>query len=207
LEEYTFFVLQTLVMGLLVVFLAKRLPPPGQAAGDLCTPQGALMLRIASTMAVGLIWLVSTVVLLSGEQLLLARYTYLALILSWALLPIIGQFALGADILWRYRRLVLWSLVPATLYLGLADSLAITSGTWTIDPAQSTGIMLGALPLEEGVFFLLTNTLVVFGIVLVLAQESQQRAPKALISALRRLASSGIENRRLHKRLQRQLQR
>jgi len=63
-----------------------------------------------------------------------------------------------------------------TAYLCAADFLAIGSGTWTISPGQSLNILLGGvLPLEEVVFFLLTNTLVTFGVVLVISQEGQAR--------------------------------
>jgi len=83
--------------------------------------------------------------------------TYLAITLVWALPPIGLQLIFGADILWRHIRLVLLTIIPMTIYLSAADSLAITSGTWTIDPDQSTGIFLGSLPIEEAIFFLLTN--------------------------------------------------
>lgn len=180
-EEYTFFVLQTLAMGLLLIVLAKRLPMPADSPTQ---PPGRTGVRVVATAITGIIWLTSTVVLLSGW----APGTYLTLILSWALIPVIVQLAIGADILWRYRRLVFWTLAPATLYLGLADALAIGAGTWTIDPAQSTGILIGALPLEEALFFLMTNLLVVFGMVLVLAAETQERAPKAVLRVIKLFA-------------------
>ena len=115
--------------------------------------------------------------------------TYLGLELSWALLPIMLQVGFGADILWRYRRLVFWTLVPMTLYLSAADSLAIGWETWTINPAQSTGILIGNLPIEEFIFFLLTNTLISFGITLILAEESHERL--AVIRKRLQLAVSG----------------
>ncbi len=178
-EEYTFFILQTILSGLWIVFLARRLVP--HDAQVLPRP----FIRWGATAFIGAIWSGSLVLLLSNWQ----PGTYLGLILVWALIPIALQMALGGDILWRYRRLVFWSLIPTTLYLGLGDALAIRSGTWTVDPVQSTGIFLGSLPLEEFIFFLVTNMLVVFGMILVLAQASQTRAPKALLSALRRLAT------------------
>ena len=105
----------------------------------------------------------------------------------WALPPIILQLAFGADILWRYRWIVLWTLLPVWIYLCFGDSLAIRSGTWTIDPVQSTGIMVGSLPLEEALFFLATNILIVFGMTVLLAQESIQRVPDSLVARLRRI--------------------
>ena len=56
--------------------------------------------------------------------------------------------------------------------------MAIQIGIWTISPQQTTGIHLpGGLPLEEFLFFLVTNVLVGFGVTLALAQESQARVP------------------------------
>jgi lycopene cyclase domain-containing protein len=98
--------------------------------------------------------------------------------LTWALPPIILQLAFGGDILRRYARLVLSSLIPLVIYLSIADSLAIISGTWAISPEQSLGILIGSLPLEEIIFFLLTSTLVIFGITLLLSLEGQQRLEK-----------------------------
>ena len=67
--------------------------------------------------------------------------------------------------------------MPTTLYLATADALAILSGTWTISPSHTTGILLGGvLPLEEFLFFFITNVLVVFGMTLVLARASHARA-------------------------------
>lgn len=165
LEEYCFFVLQTLLTGLWLLYWMRRLPVDEPR---LDRPR----LRWFSTLFTGLIWLGSGFILLVGWR----PGTYLALELGWALIPVMIQLAFGADILWRHRRLVLLGIVPTTLYLSLADSLAIGSGTWTIDPAQSLGIYLGGiLPIEEFIFFLLTNTLVTFGITLVMAVQSQER--------------------------------
>lgn len=87
------------------------------------------------------------------------------------------QLAFGSDLLWRYRHWVALSLFTVILYLGLADSLAIGTGTWTIAPGQSLNILVGGvLPLDELIFFFLTNTLIVFGTVLTLTCESRQRA-------------------------------
>ena len=73
------------------------------------------------------------------------------------------------------------TLAPMSIYLGAADAVAIHAGTWTIDPAQSLEIYLGGvLPLEEFIFFLVTNTLVAFGMTLVLARDSQARTPQGL---------------------------
>jgi lycopene cyclase domain-containing protein len=174
-EEYTFFVLQTILTSLWLVFLARRLVQPAAF-------QPRPRLRWISTVVAGIFWLASALVLTTGWP----PGTYLALILIWALPPIMVQFLFGADILWQQRRLVSLTLIPITLYLAAADALAITSGTWTISPAQSLVIDLaGVLPVEEFVFFLLTNTLIVFGVTLVQSRSSHQRT-QALLNRLHR---------------------
>lgn len=188
-EEYTFFVLQTLLTGLWLLWLARHLLPPsspfpGRGRGSGGDGEGR-PLRWISASVTGLIWLASAIGLLSGWK----PGTYLTIQLAWALPPIIFQLAFGADILWRYRGLVLLTLVPTTLYLGATDAIAIGAGTWTIDPAQSLEIHLGGiLPLEEFTFFLVTNTLVAFGMTLVLARESQERTPQRLQTLIARIS-------------------
>jgi lycopene cyclase domain-containing protein len=113
--------------------------------------------------------------------------TYLALILVWAVPPIALQLLFGADILWRYRRLVLGAIASLTLYLSAADTLAIGRGIWSIDPAQSLELFLGGtLPVEEFIFFLVTNTLLTFGVVLLWAAAVHER-----FAVLRRRAWQG----------------
>ena len=166
-EEYTFFVLQTWLTGLWLIWLARRLPPAAR-----WTPSGRL--RTIAAILTTIVWLPFVLFLIQGVE----PATYSSLILAWALPPIILQLAFGADILWRYRNLVLTTIVVPTLFLALADTLAIQIGIWTISPEQTTGIHLpGGLPLEEFLFFLFTNVLVGFGITLALAQESRSRVP------------------------------
>jgi lycopene beta-cyclase len=164
LEEYLFFALQPLMIGLWLLLLARRLPVPSENNGRSA--------RVISVSLAGAIWIVAVAILLTGWQ----PGTYLALELAWALPPILLQLIFGADILLRHRRLVLLTIIPVTLYLSLADTVAIAGGTWTIDPAQSLGILLGGiLPVEEFVFFLLTTVLVTFGLVLGIATESRRQ--------------------------------
>jgi lycopene cyclase domain-containing protein len=159
--------------GLWLLLLARRLPVETR-------PLPAMrQLRWGLLLSLGLVWLGMAAILLADWQ----PGAYLALILIWALPPLMLQIGFGADILWRHRRLVLWTLLPVTLYLSLADALAIGSGTWTIDPAQSLQLYLGGvLPVEEFIFFLMTNILLVLGVVLVLSPESQSRVSPQLLA-------------------------
>jgi lycopene cyclase domain-containing protein len=165
-EEYTFFVVQTLLTGLWLLTWMRHLQPPR----DPPPLRGAL--RWISTALLGLLWIWALVVLVIGW--LPGRY--MALILIWALPPIMFQLGFGADILWRYRRLVLVGLLPPTFYLWVVDAIAIGAGVWTINPDDILGVYFGGvLPLEEATFFLVTTALVVFGMTLLLARDSHAR--------------------------------
>jgi 15-cis-phytoene synthase / lycopene beta-cyclase len=93
--------------------------------------------------------------------------TYLGLILIWA-----GPFAL---LLWSlsYQLLsglpfssTVVSILLPTVYLWIVDTIALRRGTWTIESGTKLGIHLwDGLEIEEAVFFLATNTLIVFGLV------------------------------------------
>ena len=164
-EEYTFFVLQTLLTGLWLLWLAPRV----EGAPD-WAPDGQI--RRLAVIVVGLLWL-PTPFLLAARMV---PATYLALILVWALPPVALQLVFGADILWRYRRLVTAAVLVSTVYLWLADTVAIRLGIWTISSQQTLGLNLPwGLPLEEAIFFLMTNVLISFGITLALAEESRTR--------------------------------
>jgi lycopene cyclase domain-containing protein len=165
-EEYTFFVLQTAITGLWALAVQRHIvhqepfdkPRPG--------------VRLWSSAIVAFIWLASTVLFFSGWQ----AGTYLTLILSWALIPVLVQTVFGGDILlWSWRVLLL-TILPPTLYLWLLDAVALSGGTWTIDPAQTTGWMVGVIPIEEMVFFLMTNVIIGFGMTLMCSPASKERA-------------------------------
>jgi lycopene cyclase domain-containing protein len=94
--------------------------------------------------------------------------TYLVLILVWAVPIIVIQWLLGADLLVRRWKVLIPGILLPTLYLTLADSFALRSGTWTISPLQSLKIFLPMIgvPIEEAIFFLVTNTLIIQGMIL-----------------------------------------
>ena len=177
LEEYAFFILQTAMTGWLLLALHRRLP-----AAPALPVRAAAALRAAASGIAGALWMAALWPLAGGWR----PGIYLALVLVWALPPIALQLAVGADVLWQQRRAVGSALLAATLYLAAADFWAIGSGTWTIDPAQSLDwFIAGTLPVEELIFFFLTNTLVVFGITLVISRRMNQRA-QALLDAWRK---------------------
>jgi lycopene beta-cyclase len=164
-EEYTFFVLETILAGLWWRALACRLPPSAKFRPN------KLPVYLSTCVLLPL-WLFFAYLFFFGG----VEWTYLSIILFWALPPIIIQILFGADILWQYRRLVFWSILIPGLYLSLMDIFALKDTTWSISPAQTTGILFfGILPLEEIVFFFVTNALITFGMTLLLANVSQER--------------------------------
>jgi lycopene cyclase domain-containing protein len=165
-EEYTFFVLETVLAGLWWWFLARRF------SGGIEKFKPNKQLVYLSTCLLFSLWLTSTYLFFFGG----IEWTYLSIILFWALPPIIIQLFFGADILWHHRKLVFWSIFIPGMYLSLMDILALKDTTWSISPSQTTGILFfGILPLEEVVFFFVTNILIAFGLTLLLANVSQER--------------------------------
>jgi lycopene cyclase domain-containing protein len=165
-EEYTFFVLETILAGLWWRFVTRRLSPPQKRF----QPDKKLVYLSACVLV--LHWLFFTYLFFFGAT----QWTYLSIILFWALPPIIIQTLFGADILWHNRKLVSWAIFIPGLYLSLMDIVALRDTTWSISPAQTTGILFfGILPLEEVVFFFVTNVLITFGMTLLLANASQER--------------------------------
>jgi lycopene cyclase domain-containing protein len=166
LEEYTFFILQPILTGLWTLYLVSRLS--ARASSSSWQPH----LRWISLALLAGLWLISAAILITTWR----PGTNLSLQLVWAIPPIMLQLAFGADLLWKQRKVVLLAILSTTLYLAAADWLALRTGIWHIDPAQSLNLFLaGYLPIEEFIFFLLTNTLVVFGLLLGMAKESWPR--------------------------------
>ncbi|MFC6794291.1 lycopene cyclase domain-containing protein [Halobaculum halobium] len=102
---------------------------------------------------------------------------YLGAIAAWAAPVLALQWAVGAPQLWARRRLVaLGTLVPA-LYLCLVDRIAIEYGIWVLSERYTTGVHVAGLPVEEAVFFLVTNLFVVQGLVLFRWVLDRRREP------------------------------
>jgi lycopene beta-cyclase len=173
LEEYTFFILQPILTGLWTLYLASRLSGRANSSGWRSQFHWIPLAILAS------LWLISAAILIAAW----APGAYLSLQLVWAIPPIMLQLAFGTDILWKQRYVAFLAILSTTLYLAAADWLALRTGIWHIDPTQSLNLFLGRyLPVEEFIFFLLTNTLVVLGLLLGLAPESWPRVTARLKS-------------------------
>jgi lycopene cyclase domain-containing protein len=94
--------------------------------------------------------------------------TYLFFELAWAVPVIALQWLVGRRRLWSVRWILLLSVVLPTAYLVAADSVAIAQGIWTLHADRIVGVRVGNVPLEEAIFFLLTNSMVAQSVLLVL---------------------------------------
>jgi lycopene cyclase domain-containing protein len=153
-EEYLFFILQPLLTGL---WLYRVMPPRDDDA-----PSAAPAVRWGGAALYAALALWGWMLLRREEG------TYLGMILAWAAPVLAAQWAMiGGRIGAAPRRFAIAVGVP-TLYLWMADAIAIRLGIWRISETQTLGIKFGWLPLEEATFFLATNLLVVQGLTLFL---------------------------------------
>lgn len=154
-EEYAFFALQPLMTGMVLYATLKRSRPGWKPV--------ALRRSIIFGIYVA-ITVVGVVFLFDGWDASL----YMGLILAWAGPVLVGLWAYGYPLFVAHRRAFLISLSLATAYLWVADRTAIALGIWAISDQYSFDLDPLGLPVEEAVFFFVTNLLVIQGILLFL---------------------------------------
>jgi len=151
LGEYLFFILQPILTALWLFQF------PTIRERSIQIPATKRLVGVAAGLIVGII----------GFVLLLTDSTfYLGAILFWAGPILAIQWGFGWPYLWEIRRTFAVMLLVPTLYYWVIDRLAIGMGIWVISDTHTVGISLLGLPLEEALFFLMTNIFVIQGIVL-----------------------------------------
>lgn len=158
-EEYAFFLLQPVLTGLWYrVLRARRALGTGDRSR---TP------HVLGVAAFGALTLLGAALWWRGGHGL-----YLGLILAWACPVLAGMWWIdGARLAARWR-VVAWTVAPPTLYLWAADRFAIGNGIWDITDATRTGSEIVGLPVEEALFFLVTNLLVAQGLAMLEPDEA-----------------------------------
>ncbi|MFP8951895.1 lycopene cyclase domain-containing protein [Natrialbaceae archaeon A-arb3/5] len=106
---------------------------------------------------------------------------YLGAILLWAGPILAIQWAFGLSALWDVRRTVGIAVLVPTVYLWVVDRIAIGLGIWQISEHYTTGYALAGLPIEEALFFLVTNVFVVQGLVLYLWVLDRRHELRSLV--------------------------
>ena len=165
-EEYAFFLLQPVLTGLFLFVLMRT----GAFSARYAENESAS--RRAGAAFWGLVAVAGVAMLLAGGHGL-----YAGLILSWAPPVIAALWGLGGHTVWAWRRLYAVAVAIPTLYLWYADRTAIGLGIWDITDATRTGVEPFGLPIEEAAFFLLTNVLVVHGLIMLLLTRPGERLP------------------------------
>ncbi|GAB3024845.1 lycopene beta-cyclase [Natronobiforma cellulositropha] len=91
---------------------------------------------------------------------------YLGWLLLWAGPVFAIQWGFGLTYLWELRRSLLVAVAVPTVYLWLVDWIALERGVWAISETHTIGFAPLGVPVEELLFFLVTNLFVVQGIVM-----------------------------------------
>ena len=180
-EEYAFFVLQPILTGL---FLFHALSHAPRILGAAKRPQSSRPAWWGAAL-----WLACAA---AGAGVLAASWDpglYMGLIVTWAAPVLAGMWLYDGEMLWAMRRTLVVSVGIPTVYLWVADATAIRLGIWTISPDYTVGLAPFGLPVEEATFFLMTNLLVVKGILLLLFGE-HRALPLRPTSASERVSSA-----------------
>lgn len=172
-EEYAFFILQPIMTAAWLLWILR----PSVIEETVAQPyseedRASRFLGAAATVMV---------TYLGAAFLTISWGTYLGLILVWAGPVIAFQWIYGGHHLWRMRKLWFLGWFPPTLYLWIADRIAIAEGIWFFSDYQTSGFTLLGLPVEEALFFVVTNLMVVQGLLLyqtTLYQLRKQEHPR-----------------------------
>jgi lycopene cyclase domain-containing protein len=163
-EEYFFFVIQT-ITGCLFTGLILRHFRSRQ--------DHRLNIGSGSWALVAVSWTALAVLALTAQPE--GPFRYLFLVGVWATPILILQWALGLPVLWLERKAWWISVVSLTGYFWVADSFAIRKQIWTFPAHTISGWELfGMLPIEEALFFLVTNLMVVQGFILFTTVDLQR---------------------------------
>lgn len=101
----------------------------------------------------------------------MGRWSYLVYLLAWTAPVLAGQLWLlhrryGGEVR-RVLRAILPPVLAVTGWLATTDYLALRAGIWRMDPDRLVGVTIGVVPVEEILFYLVTNLLVACGVALV----------------------------------------
>ena len=155
-EEYFFFFIQTIIGCLFTSFIYWKFSAKEKQKLDVSPIQW---------ISVACLWpiLIFTLFTLQPEN----QNRYLWLVFFWAIPVLIMQWSVGYKILFKEKFTWIFTVSALCSYFWLADSLAISKEIWTFPENTISGLKLfNILPIEEALFFLVTNLMVVQGYIL-----------------------------------------
>lgn len=161
LEEYLFFLIETMeVIWLVEVLIHRSLPSALARAIEWNDP-----LFYIPCCALLVTWL--SVWFKYGNHS--SRWNYAWHLLFWFLPVIFFQWILAWPIFLNHLSTIFWATAGIGTYLSLADWIAVRQGIWFFDEKQITGLKFSSiLPWEEVAFFYLTSLLVAQSYVILL---------------------------------------
>ena len=157
-EEYSFFILETILVGLLTFIILLKFPIKIPETMDYGITKEKLILLGYFFV----IWVTMLVLFVCDYP----SYKYMSLILVWALPPIVLQLLVGWDIIFTNFKKILALIVTTGFYLSVTDFIAISLNIWEINANYIINLNIGVLPFEEILFFYVTTILITFGTIL-----------------------------------------
>ncbi|KAI0968754.1 hypothetical protein F4678DRAFT_474184 [Xylaria arbuscula] len=160
-EELFFFIIQTYITALLYILFNKPILHAQFLTNHEDSSPTTRRTKTFGQIALSIAIIAGGILVKKGGQ-----GTYLGLILIWACPFLLFTWTLSAYFLLRLpSACIAIPICLPTLYLWIVDELALGRGTWAIESGTKLGWCIwGSLELEEAVFFLVTNTLIVFGL-------------------------------------------
>ncbi|KAI1181310.1 hypothetical protein F4777DRAFT_585210 [Nemania sp. FL0916] len=161
-EELFFFIIQTYITTLLYILLNKPLLHAQFLANSETSSSRVHYLKKSGRLLLSAAIVIGAILVGKG-----GKGTYLGLILIWACPVALLTWSFSAYFLLRLPTApIAIPICLPTLYLWVVDELVLGRGTWIIESRTKLGWCLwGHLELEEAVFFLATNSLIVLGLV------------------------------------------
>jgi len=182
LEEYSFFILETVLLGLFWLNFSpsfSTLKLSSTLKGGKFSIQFG---RLCLTLLLSIFFYSSWCLFFTNP----GKSLYLFLILAW------GSPVLAFQCAYGYRALIgnksAWVLPTFvnTWFLAFIDEWAIKNGIWSINQRNSLGYapLLGfpSLPLEEFIFFLVTSLMCSWGLTLFMVVSSRTQSKKKVIA-------------------------
>ena len=154
-EEYSYFILETLLVSLIVTVAIQLdfIKFPETISFNL-TKSKFIILSILS-----IAWIICFLSFFNRFHSML----YMNLLLLWGIPPIFFQTLIGWDLIRYNKKTITLAILILGSYLSVTDFIAINQGIWTINPSFTVGIVFLMLPLEEVMFFFITVILIIFG--------------------------------------------
>lgn len=144
-EEYLFMIIQTIISGLIFCNFKKKVHGVG------------FKFSIKYLLLFLLIFFVGLFLLKNKSSV------YIGYLIAWAAIPLAIQLSVGSKVIYFSFKNWILPLLIFTTYLSIIDSIAIGNNIWTINDVTSCGFKIFSLPVEEIIFFLLTNLLIFQG--------------------------------------------